>query len=148
MFVADVLAVVAGVPAEAKHTARAPRWLTRVRSAIDDSGAWPTVGELAALGSVHRVYLAKQFRRFYGCAVSDYVRRRRVQLAAQHMLRSAVSLSEIAHDAGFSDHAHMCRAFRNETGITPRSFRQLGSGTTTDASSTAGSRSTQRTSSK
>ena len=59
------------------------------------------------------------------CAVSDYVRHRNVQRAAQRMLRSPVSLWEIAHDAGFSDQPHLCRAFGTETGMTPSAFRHL-----------------------
>jgi AraC-like DNA-binding protein len=43
------------------------------------------------------------------------------------MLRAGTSLSEIAHDTGFSDQPHLCRAFRRETGVTPSEFRELAS---------------------
>jgi AraC family transcriptional regulator len=121
----DVVAATLTGVANARDGTRAPRWLVHVRAAIDDCASWPSVSELAAVGGVHRVHLARQFRRYHGCAVSDYVRRRNVQRAAQRMLRSPVSLCEIAHDAGFSDQPHMCRAFRTETGMSPSAFRSL-----------------------
>jgi AraC family transcriptional regulator len=92
---------------------------------IDDTHGWPRVADLAATAHVHRVYLARQFRRFYGCSVSDYIRRRRVQSAALRIESTTSTLSETAHACGFHDHAHMCRAFRRESAMSPSEFRRL-----------------------
>ena len=126
VLVTDIMALAVGSSLPASGTTQPPLWLCHVRSAIDDGVGWPSVAYLAAVGGVHRVHLAKQFRRFFGCAVSDYVRRRSVQRAAQLMLGSRASLSKIAHASGFSDQPHLCRSFRNETGITPSVFRRMG----------------------
>jgi AraC family transcriptional regulator len=127
--VIEVLIVDAMVAASATSTARAaggpPRWLQQVRAAIDDGRGWPKVSELATLAGVHRVYLARQFKRFYGCTVSTYVRRRCLQSAANDIAKSRALLSTIACDHGFSDEAHLCRTFRDETGLTPSAFRAL-----------------------
>jgi len=119
--VVDILA--AGI-AEDPARGVVPAWLVDVREMIDDSYGWPRVADLAAMARVHRVYLARQFRRFYGCSVSDYIRRRRVQSAALH-LGSSNTLSETAHACGFHDHAHMCRSFRRESAMSPSEFRRL-----------------------
>lgn len=42
---------------------------------------------------------------------------------ALNMLLTKASLTEIAHDSGFSDSAHFCRTFQNSLGIAPSSFR-------------------------
>jgi AraC family transcriptional regulator len=102
-----------------------PRWIAMVRENLDDVGGAHSVSALAAGAQVHPVYLARQFRRWYGCSITDYVRRRRVQLAARHITTSRGALSTVAYDAGFSDQAHMCRVFKAETGLTPGSFRAL-----------------------
>lgn len=121
----DVLAAV-GFPESAGESGTAPRWLRIVREAIDDSGlAPPRVRALAAAAGVHPVYLARQFRRFYGCSVSEYLRQRRLQRTAELMTSSDDSLSSVSYIAGFADQAHMCRVFRASTGITPGAFRAL-----------------------
>jgi AraC family transcriptional regulator len=102
-----------------------PRWISIVRESLDDTRGAHSVSALAAEAQVHPVYLARQFRRWYGCSITDYVRRRRVQLTARHITTSRRALSTVSYDAGFSDQAHMCRVFKAETGLTPGSFRAL-----------------------
>ncbi len=49
---------------------------------------------------------------------------RRLQLAAQYMLETATSLSDIALRCGFTDQAHLCKHFRQATGQTPAAWRR------------------------
>jgi AraC family transcriptional regulator len=85
----------------------------------------PRVHALAASADVHPVYLARQFRRFYGCSVSEYIQQRRLQRTADLMTSGDEPLSVVSYRAGFADQAHMCRVFRAHMGITPGTFRQL-----------------------
>jgi AraC family transcriptional regulator len=103
----------------------APAWLHRIREAIDDSASSLRVSSLARVADVHPVYLARQFRRYFGTSVSAYVQRLRIRRAAQRIAERRERLSSIACEAGFSDQAHMCRSFRRETGLTPGAYRQL-----------------------
>ena len=120
--IADILAT---RDASAPARGTPPAWLEDVRSHIDDCHGWPRVAALAETARVHRVYLARQFRRYYGVSVSEYVRRRRVQLATAQLGRRERGLSEIAHGCGFHDHAHLCHAFRAESALSPSAFRRL-----------------------
>jgi transcriptional regulator GlxA family with amidase domain len=45
-----------------------------------------------------------------------FVVQRRVELAAQYMLTTDASLSDIALRCGFTDQPHLCRHFRQTTG--------------------------------
>lgn len=110
------------------HGAGAPAWLERVREVLDDADRPPRLSEAAAAAGVHPVYLARQFRRFFGCSVSGYVHRLRVQRAAGLLGQARLPLSHVSFDAGFSDQSHMCRIFRRETGVTPSAYRELGRG--------------------
>lgn len=106
-----------------------PRWLARVRQQIDDGLApAPRVRELASEAGVHPVYLARQFRRYFGCSVVAHIRRRRAREAAVLIAESGLGLSEIAHRSGFADHAHLCRDFKTLVGISPRAFRRTARG--------------------
>lgn len=102
-----------------------PAWLHRIREAIDDSAAPPRVSALARDADVHPVYLARQFRRYFGTSVSAYAQLLRMRRAAQRIAERSEPLSAIACEAGFADQAHMCRSFRRETGLTPGAYRQL-----------------------
>jgi AraC-like DNA-binding protein len=100
----------------------APKWLMAAREEIDDS-TLPRVAELAARSSVHPVYFARSFRSHFGCSVTEYLRWRRIQRVAAVISGTRRTLSSIAADAGYSDHAHMCREFRRSTGLSPGEFR-------------------------
>jgi AraC family transcriptional regulator len=121
----DVLAAV-GRHAGASDARTPPRWLQIVREELDGAGrAPPRVRVLAASAGVHPVYLARQFRRFYGCSVTEYLKQRRLQRTADLMTSNDDPLSLVSYTAGFADQAHMCRVFRAATGVTPGAFRAL-----------------------
>jgi AraC family transcriptional regulator len=101
----------------------APAWFRRIVSAIDDRVPQRiTVQDLAEFGGVHPVYLNRVFRARLGCSASDYLRKKRLQWAAEQ-LNAGMPISEVAVAAGFCDQSHFVRAFRAHFGITPRIFR-------------------------
>lgn len=108
----------------ASPSAEPPHWLAAVRGKLDDADREPVL-RLAAAADVHPVYLARQFRRWYGCSISEYRGRRRVQHAAASIARADHTLSFVAHEEGFADHPHMCRDFARATGMTPSAYRKL-----------------------
>lgn len=120
----DALAALACDP-DRHPSGQAPKWLMAIRSEIDESTTPLSVRSLAGSAGVHPVYLARQFRRWYGCSMTEYFRSLRVRRAARMMVQTAGSLGNISHRAGFADHAHMCRLFREEVGVKPTEFRRL-----------------------
>jgi AraC family transcriptional regulator len=121
----DVLAALGG-QAGVSSSVTPPRWLQIVREELDDAGlVSPRVRVLATSAGVHPVYLARQFRRFYGCSVTQYLRQRRLQRTADLVTSSDQPLSVVGYTAGFADQAHMCRVFRTYAGVTPGAYRAL-----------------------
>ena len=115
--------LIAALAPPAPGAARSP-WLRRIRSILDDhSSETPTVATLAADAGVHPVYLARRFRGAFGVSLREYRQIAQVRRAIQLVVGSRRSLSDIAHSAGFADHSHMCRAFRNVAGTTPGALR-------------------------
>lgn len=104
----------------------APGWLCQVKNRLDDEPeAALSVAALAEEAGVHRVHLARQFRRYVGCSVSTYRRRAQVRAAADRLASSSLSLAAAALDAGFADQPHCCRTFKTVTGLSPGAFRTL-----------------------
>jgi AraC family transcriptional regulator len=100
-----------------------PNWLLRVRDALDEESR--TVAGLAAEAGVHPVHLAREFRRHFGRAPSEYRRTARIRRAARSLSEGRSSLAETTHMAGFSDQAHMNREIRSAIGLTPATYRAL-----------------------
>lgn len=104
---------------------QSPRWLSQVKDLLHAGFAENlSLSEIAAAVDVHPVHLARVFRQFNRCTLGEYVRSLRVKNASQRLLVSDASLAEIALSAGFSDQAHFCRIFKNQTGLTPTEFRR------------------------
>ena len=97
--------------------------VSRARRALDDPEQAPSVSALAQVMDVHPVHLARLFRQAFGVSMREYRTIRLVRRAAQAIVSTKAPLSRIAHDSGFSDHSHMCRAFRFVAGWNPSRLR-------------------------
>jgi len=97
--------------------------MARTRRLLDDPDVRPSVSALARIIDVHPVHLARQFRRVYGVSLREYRTIQMVKRAAAVILETNAPLSRVAHDCGFADHSHMCRAFRRVAGWSPSRLR-------------------------
>ena len=70
-------------------------------------------------------HLSRIFARLTGCTISQYRNRLRVSLALDRIGGGENDLARLAHDLGFSDHAHLTRTIRAATGHTPSACREL-----------------------
>jgi AraC family transcriptional regulator len=82
------------------------------------------VRDLSALVYRTQAHFSRAFKRTFGLSPHAYVLRRRIQVAAQLMIQTSTSLSEIALKCGFTDQAHFSKRFRQHTGATPRAWRR------------------------
>lgn len=104
---------------------RAPVWLERVREQILETPALIAMDEAARAGGVHRVHLSRAFARFFGMPPSVFRLRAAAARAIGRIASTGASLTGVAHDAGFSDHAHMTRTLRAQTGLGPAELRKM-----------------------
>jgi AraC family transcriptional regulator len=117
-----VCEVVASVGPAVPRPRNAPRWLLHARERLREA---PHLAHVATDAGVHRVHLAREFRRHFGITPTDYRLRNRVARAAVLLSASRGSLSTVAHEAGYSDQAHMTREFRRWLNVTPLEYRRL-----------------------
>ncbi|MGH9870047.1 MAG: AraC family transcriptional regulator [Candidatus Polarisedimenticolia bacterium] len=103
----------------------APRWLQTVREMVHARFLEPLgAGAIAREAGVHPVHLARVFRRHTGVSLGTYVRGLRLERAAARLAGSEDPISDIAFECGFTDQAHLTRAFRSRTGTTPHRYRR------------------------
>jgi AraC family transcriptional regulator len=101
-------------------------WQARkVRDYIDGHITGPVlVADLCALVQRSEGHFSRSFKRTFGQSPHSFIVRRRVELAAQYMLTTDASLSDIALRCGFTDQAHLCKHFRQAADQTPAAWRR------------------------
>ncbi len=120
----ELLAVISRRQGEALPRGTAP-WIGQVRDLLHaDISLRPTLAVLAHAAGVHPVTLARSFRRAFGCSVGEYLRRLRIERAAEQLVSGDQRLAEIALAAGFADQSHFSNVFRRRVGMSPSAFRR------------------------
>ena len=107
-----------------KEGAHPPAWLRQLHELLSENPCGKfALADLATLVGIHPVHVSRQFKRYYGEPLWDYLRRRRIEIGAQKLLSGWGTLCEIAHSLGFADHAQFTRTFKRFMGVTPSEFR-------------------------
>lgn len=79
---------------------------------------------LSKIGYVSRNKLYYDFYSQSGHSVKEYIRKRRLSNALALIKASTFSLTDIAHQCGYSSHQALCKAVRQTLGLTPSEYRQ------------------------
>jgi AraC family transcriptional regulator len=100
-----------------------------VRAYIESHITGPLlVADLCALIQLSEAHFSRAFKRTFGKSPHAFLMSRRVELAAQYMLQTEASLSDIALRCGYADQPHLSKQFRQTTGYTPAAWRRAHSG--------------------
>lgn len=106
-----------------------PEWLLEVKAYLDLHFHDEVRSDfLADIFKVHRVYLARIFRRYFGSSIKEYLNALRVHHATGAVVMHDESLTQIALNNGFSDQSHFNRNFKKATNTTPTELRGLTKG--------------------
>jgi AraC family transcriptional regulator len=69
----------------------------------------------------HRIFTAQ-----VGESAASYIRRLRMERAGRKLRMGAVDITEVALAAGYDSHAAFGKAFKQQFGLSPSEFRELG----------------------
>jgi AraC family transcriptional regulator len=101
-----------------------PAWLRTAREFIDENAfASLSMIQIAHEAGRHEIHLAREFRRFFGIPVGEYLRRLRIEKVEKLILGPQIPIGEIALSCGFASHAYLCRVFKAHFGVTPSEYR-------------------------
>lgn len=121
----EMLASAARLDAAKRRGPTPPAWLVRAKEIIHDRFRERlTIAELAREAGVHPAHLASVFREHHGQPIGTYIRRLKLDWAADRLVSTSWPLSRIAAQAGFSDQSHFTRVFKRRRGMTPGQFRK------------------------
>lgn len=103
----------------------APNWLEQAREIVHAAFLSNLrINDVAAAVDVHPGYLARRFRSHFHVPMGAYIRRMRLDWAAEQLLETDEPIGRIALRAGFSDQSHFTRVFRRYAGQTPARYRR------------------------
>jgi AraC-like DNA-binding protein len=94
-----------------------------LQSVHADPGQRWTAESLARAAGTSRTVLTERFNALLGRPPIDYVTSWRIQLAAERLRGSELSIARIAAEAGYESEAAFNRAFKRITGVTPGRWR-------------------------
>jgi len=82
------------------------------------------VKELARECGLSTAHFSRAFRRSVGVAPHNWLIEQRIVLSREKLRDERLSLTDVALECGFSDHAHFTRCFTRIVGVTPRAWRR------------------------
>jgi AraC-like DNA-binding protein len=118
-------------------TTAAPRPRNSHRRLVDgarellDERPGSTLEQAARALAVSAPHLSRVFRAETGETFARYRNRLRVRVALERVREGEASLTRLAIELGFSDHAHLTRTVKRETGLAPRAVARPWPSTTT-----------------
>lgn len=105
---------------------RPPKWVGQVTELLHDRWSEPVgLQDISLQTGIHPVTISKHFRRYFGCTLSEYMRKLRVVNALALIKNTSSPLTDIAYESGFADQSHFTRVFREVTGFLPKEYRKV-----------------------
>lgn len=87
-------------------------------------GATISMNEMADLCHLSPSYFSRLFSREMGEGFTNYVNRRKVEIAKRELRNTSKSISQIATELGYLNISHFINLFKRFEGITPLVYRQ------------------------
>jgi AraC family transcriptional regulator len=104
----------------------------RCKALIDaEAERLSTLQQIAVATGVEASSVCRWFRRYQGTSPYQYLMRRKMNLAAEHLVENGGLVKEVAQRVGFADPYHFSRAFKSVHGVAPRDllrYRAAGKG--------------------
>ena len=96
----------------------------RLRAFLTDLISEPLVWvKIAHAMGMSRSRLYQQCQQYLGMGVAEYHKKLRIEYAQQLLTSTDLPISEIAYRTAFTDYNYFCRVFRQETGTSPKKYR-------------------------
>jgi AraC-like DNA-binding protein len=78
---------------------------------------------LTGISGMSASHVLRSFKQYLGCSPFQYISRLRLSAAADELVQTGKSVTEIALDLGFNDSNYFTRSFRKYWGLSPRQYR-------------------------
>lgn len=101
--------------------------ISRIKDYIEkDLQKHVTIKELAATFRISETGLKDNFKTIYGCSPYEFLKRCRMEWAAQRLKTTKESVAEIGNAVGYENPSKFSSAFTSVHGVTPVKYRKNG----------------------
>lgn len=83
-----------------------------------------SLSELSKTICLSPAYLCRFFKKVTGTTISNYLLRTRIDRAKELLIKSNLTITQIAFKTGFESHSYFDRVFHRFTKLSPKTFRQ------------------------
>lgn len=98
--------------------------VTRLISYVKDNyRSQLSMDTLTGISGMSESHVLRSFKQYLGCSPFQYISRLRLSAAAEALIQTDRSITEIALDLGFNDSNYFTRSFRKHLGLSPRDYR-------------------------
>lgn len=104
--------------------AAVPSWIARLKEILHEDRSNLTLEKLSQELGVHPVHISRAVPKYLSISLGEYIRKLKLQRATSMLLNSDKTLTEIAHQAGFSDQSNFNHVFKNYYKRNPGYFRK------------------------
>jgi AraC-like DNA-binding protein len=109
---------------ETPSLASYPEWMQRaIQTFENEDGLRSGFTHLLEKSHVSPGHLAREWKRVFGQTPTHWINERRLQVAAQLLLQTSLSVKEIAARCGFDNIHYFYRVFSHRFGIAPKTYR-------------------------
>jgi AraC family transcriptional regulator, transcriptional activator of the genes for pyochelin and ferripyochelin receptors len=84
----------------------------------------PSLRELAGQVGMSHARLSREFKKFFGCTVFEFLRRERLSYARMLIEEKPADLTWVAFESGFCSSSHFAASFLKAYGIRPSEYRK------------------------
>jgi transcriptional regulator GlxA family with amidase domain len=104
-----------------------PRWqLKRAIEYVETHLSKPiSLADVASATGLSRMHFAAQFKAATGLRPHEYLLRRRVERAQEMLVRTGMSVVDVAQSVGFQNQSHFTSVFKRIAGQPPRNWLRL-----------------------
>lgn len=82
-----------------------------------------SVEHLCSVFGINRSRLYDIFKNYYGIGVATYIRKKRIEHAKECFRQGITSVRKVSSMSGFMDCNYFSKIFKNETGVTPKEYK-------------------------
>lgn len=102
-----------------------PQWLTELLLKINmpQNMHW-SVNDVVAQSNFSHTHLLREFKKYQGCTLIDYLTKIKMAEACDLLLYSDMSMLDIAMNLGYSDSSHLNRMFKKNYSMSPSEFKR------------------------
>lgn len=86
-----------------------------------------TSSVIASALNLHQGYFCRIFKKNFAMCFSDYLNMYRLEKAKSVLVKSDISVTEVAYEVGYDNPSYFTKIFRVQNGVSPRKYRELNS---------------------